>query len=484
MGLSAPILETLEREGYTIPTPIQIKAIPPVLGGSDLMGIAQTGTGKTAAFALPILHHLATHHKAAPRKGARALILTPTRELASQIAQSFRVYGKNLDLSVAIVFGGVAPRPQIRMLAQGVDILIATPGRLLDHIGAGVANLANTGILVLDEADQMLDMGFVKPIRNIVSQLPANRQTLFFSATMPREITRLAQEFLNDPVKVAVTPVASTAERINQRVIHIETQKKRTLLTEILGNSDVSHTLIFTRTKRGADMVARHLEISDINAAVIHGNKSQRQREQALDAFRKSKIRVLVATDIAARGIDIDDVSHVINFELPEIPESYVHRIGRTARAGASGSAISLCGPDERKHLRAIERLIRQTIANDDRRNDDSIAVDVKLKKIRGTGKPKRHAGRKPRDEQAEGGSDRRSKRRNPRRKKQLIAANQNGDGGAVAVISHGADKSRGNQGNDAKRGQTGKHKPRGQRRSQLKNSNSNHRKRSRAKSA
>jgi len=380
LGLDQTILKTLETEGYSTPTPIQAKSIPALLEGADLLGIAQTGTGKTAAFALPILHHLTKNKKQAPQKGCRVLVLSPTRELASQIAASFRTYGKNLNLSVAIVFGGVAARPQIRSLSQGVDILIATPGRLQDHIRQGVANLKDAEILVLDEADQMLDMGFVKPIRQIVSGLPKDRQTLFFSATMPREIKRLSQEFLNNPVEVTVTPVSSAAERVDQRVIFIETQKKRSLLTELLGNEELKHTMIFTRTKRGADRVALHLEANGIQAGVIHGNKSQRQREQALNAFRNANIRVLVATDIAARGIDVDNVSHVINFDLPETPEAYVHRIGRTARAGATGSAISLCDGGERKLLRAIERLTKQSIDSADRRNDDELAIDVKIK--------------------------------------------------------------------------------------------------------
>ncbi len=377
LGLAAPLLKALEAEGYTQPTPIQAQAIPAVLTGSDMLGIAQTGTGKTAAFALPILHRLAADRKPAPRKGCRALVLSPTRELASQIADSFRVYGRHMQLSVTTVFGGVGHRPQIRALSSGVDILIATPGRLLDHIGERVANLQGTEILVLDEADQMLDMGFVKPIRQIVSGLSMRRQTLFFSATMPGEIRKLAGEFLRDPVTVAVTPVSATADRIDQRVIHVEARKKRALLAELLADEAMSRTLVFTRTKRGADRVAKHLTAAGIEVAAIHGNKSQRQREDALDAFRRAKISVLVATDIAARGIDVDQVSHVINFELPEVPEAYVHRIGRTARAGASGSAISLCDNAERDLLRAIERLTRQTIPSEDRRHDNALAEDA-----------------------------------------------------------------------------------------------------------
>ncbi len=376
LGLAAPLLKALEGEGYTTPTPIQTKAIPAILTGTDLLGIAQTGTGKTAAFALPILHRLAADQRQAPRKGCRVLVLTPTRELASQIADSFRVYGRYQRVSVTTVFGGVGHRPQIQALARGIDVLIATPGRLLDHIGAGVARLQDTEILVLDEADQMLDLGFVKPIRNIVAEMPENRQTLFFSATMPREISRLAQEFLTDPVKVTVTPIASTVELITQRVIHVDSQRKRALLAELLADQQMSRTLVFTRTKRGADRVAKHLETRGIRVAAIHGNKSQRQRELALAAFRNAKIEVLVATDIAARGIDVDAVSHVINYELPEVPEAYVHRIGRTARAGASGSAISLCDAAERDLLRSIERLIRQSIPSEDRQKDSELEAD------------------------------------------------------------------------------------------------------------
>jgi ATP-dependent RNA helicase RhlE len=376
LGLAAPLLQALEGEGYTTPTPIQAKAIPAVLAGSDLLGIAQTGTGKTAAFALPILHRLAADRRPAPRKGCRALVLAPTRELATQIADSFRTYGKHLGFHVAVVFGGVAHRPQIQALARGVDVLIATPGRLLDHMGERNAVLNGTEILVLDEADQMLDLGFEKPIRRIVSHLSSRRQNLFFSATMPKEISGLANELLHDPVKVSVAPVGTTVERVTQRVIHVEASKKRALLAELFADPAMSRTLVFTRTKRGADRVASHLEAKGIRVAAIHGNKSQRQREQALEAFRASSIRVLVATDIAARGIDVDLVTHVVNYELPEVPEAYVHRIGRTARAGAAGTAISLCDVEERELLRSIERLTRQSIAAEDRRNDAGLAAD------------------------------------------------------------------------------------------------------------
>lgn len=394
LGLAEPILKALGEEGYTAPTPIQAKAIPAVLAGSDLLGIAQTGTGKTAAFALPILHRLAADRRPAPRKGCRVLVLSPTRELASQIADSFRTYGRHLGMTVAVVYGGVAHRPQINALARGVDVLVATPGRLIDHIGERNAALAGTEVFVLDEADQMLDLGFVKPIRRIVGELTSRRQNLFFSATMPAEISGLADELLRNPVKVSVAPAATTVQKVAQRVIHVEASKKKSLLAELISDAAMSRTLVFTRTKRGADRVARHLETGGVSVSAIHGNKSQRQREAALDAFRTGDIRVLVATDIAARGIDVDLVTHVINFELPEVPEAYVHRIGRTARAGASGTAISLCDGAEFELLRAIERLTRQSIPSEDRRRDSSLAVDVKAAPgrapQRGGGKPQR----------------------------------------------------------------------------------------------
>ena len=376
LRLAEPILKALSDEGYTAPTPIQAKAIPPVMEGRDLLGIAQTGTGKTAAFALPILHRLAANPKPAPRKGCRVLVLSPTRELASQIAESFRAYGRHLGISVAVVFGGVGHRPQIQALSRGVDVLVAAPGRLLDLMDQRAADISGTEVFVLDEADQMLDLGFVKPIRRIVSHLSHRRQNLFFSATMPNEISGLANELLNEPVKVAVTPVSTTAERVSQRVILIEATKKRALLAELLAAPDMGRTLVFTRTKRGADRVARHLEGGGTKVAAIHGNKSQRQREMALEDFKHGRINVLVATDIAARGIDVDLVTHVVNYELPEVPEAYVHRIGRTARAGASGTAISLCDAAERDLLRGIERVTRQTIPHEDRRNDPNIVAD------------------------------------------------------------------------------------------------------------
>jgi ATP-dependent RNA helicase RhlE len=427
LGLAGPLLKALAEEGYTVPTPIQVKAIPSVLAGSDLLGIAQTGTGKTAAFALPILHRLAADRRPAPRKGCRVLVLSPTRELASQIADSFRAYGRHLGMTVAVVFGGVAHRPQIQALARGVDVLVATPGRLLDHMEERNALLEATEILVLDEADRMLDLGFVKPIRRIVSHMSKRRQNLFFSATMPKEIAGLADELLRNPVKVSVAPVATTVDQVVQRVIHVESKKKRALLAQLFADPEMSRTLVFTRTKRGADRVARHLEDKGIQVAAIHGNKSQRQREEALDAFRKAKIRVLVATDIAARGIDIDLVTHVVNYELPEVPEAYVHRIGRTARAGASGIAISLCDADERELLRAIERLTRQSIPNEDRRNDAGLEVD------RASGPPDRERrGRHDRPDARNGKSHHRGQGRPASASSRHGASERNGRGHAT----------------------------------------------------
>ncbi len=368
LGLNEILLRALTQEGYETPTSIQAQAIPYLMQGRDLLGIAQTGTGKTAAFALPILERLlADRRKPAPFT-ARALILAPTRELAAQIADSFRAYGNLFRPSVGVIVGGVSHRPQIDMLARGLDILVATPGRLLDHIGSGRVKLATTEVLVLDEADHMLDLGFIVPIRQIVAKLPKARQTLLFSATMPKEISGLAQDMLKDPAQVSVTPVASTAERVDQHVFLIDSGAKRDFLVELMRGEKVERAIVFTRTKRGADRVAQHLESAGVGADAIHGNKSQSQRIRALDGFRRGRTRVLVATDIAARGIDVDGVSHVVNFELPEVPEAYVHRIGRTARAGASGCAISLCDNGERALLRDIEKLTRQSIPSTDRR--------------------------------------------------------------------------------------------------------------------
>jgi ATP-dependent RNA helicase RhlE len=358
-GLFPPILDALARAGYEAPTAIQSQTIPQVLAGRDLCGIAQTGTGKTAAFALPILHRLSQQPARPARGTCRVLVLSPTRELASQIAQNFKSYGGRLPLSTAVVFGGVPLGAQQRQLTHGVDILVATPGRLLDLIDRRALALSGVQILVLDEADRMLDLGFIHALKRIIKLLPRQRQTLLFSATMPRAIAALSEEYLNDPVRVVVTPPATTVERVDQAVTFVPSERKRELLAMLLSAPDFKRVLVFTRTKHGADKVVRHLSQSGIDSAAIHGNKSQPQRERALAGFRAGHTRVLVATDIASRGIDVEDVSHVVNFELPNVPEDYVHRIGRTARAGAAGSAISLCSDEERPYLRDIEKLTR-----------------------------------------------------------------------------------------------------------------------------
>jgi ATP-dependent RNA helicase RhlE len=368
LGLAEPITRALADERYDAPTPIQAQTIPQVLHGRDVIGIAQTGTGKTAAFALPILNHLTNHRRRPLPRSCRVLVLSPTRELSAQIVDSFKAYGRYLRPSVALAIGGVSMNPQVRSLAQGVDVLVATPGRLLDLIENRAVTLDRVEVFVLDEADRMLDMGFVRDIRRVVGKLPAKRQTLFFSATMPREITELANSMLKDPVRVAVTPAATTVERIDQRVILVDRAAKPALLAKLLRSEPIDRVLVFTRTKHGADKVVRSLAKSQISAEAIHGNKSQNQRERVLAAFRSGAVRTLVATDIAARGIDVEGISHVVNFDLPNIPESYVHRIGRTARAGADGVAISFCDAEERAYLRDIEKLIRISIPATDQR--------------------------------------------------------------------------------------------------------------------
>jgi superfamily II DNA/RNA helicase len=361
-GLAEPILRSLTEEGYVTPTPIQAQTIPLLLAKRDVIGIAQTGTGKTAAFALPIIHHLAANRVRPQPKTCRVLVLSPTRELSGQILDSFRTYGRHLRLHTSLAIGGVNMGPQVRQLAHGTDVLVATPGRLLDLAKSRAIILDKVEVFVLDEADRMLDMGFIQDIRKIVAKLPKERQTLLFSATMPSDIAELARHMLKDPAKVAVTPQATTVERIAQRIIHLARGAKPKALTDLLRQEKIDRVLVFTRTKHGADKVVRGLEKDGIAADAIHGNKSQNQRTRALANFRDGRIRTLVATDIAARGIDVDGVSHVINFDLPNVPESYVHRIGRTARAGAEGVAISLCSHDELPFLRDIEKLIRMAI--------------------------------------------------------------------------------------------------------------------------
>ncbi|WP_243395732.1 DEAD/DEAH box helicase [Sphingomonas oleivorans] len=363
LGLLEPIQKALAAKGYDQPTPIQIQSIPPLLDGRDLCGIAQTGTGKTAAFALPSLHRLADNLKHRPPQGCRMLVLSPTRELASQIAESFVAYGKFLRLSVATVFGGVPINRQVRQLQAGVDILVATPGRLLDLIDQRALSLKYVEIFVLDEADQMLDLGFIHALKRIDQLLPKKRQSLFFSATMPKAIADLGDRFLTDPVKVSVAPQSTTAERVEQFATFVNQTEKQALLTLRIRSEPIDRALVFTRTKHGADRVVKHLKAAGIGAEAIHGNKSQPQRERALGLFRKGEIKILVATDIAARGIDVGGVSHVFNFELPNVAEQYVHRIGRTARAGATGIAIAFVADDERAYLRQIEKLTRVKLA-------------------------------------------------------------------------------------------------------------------------
>ncbi len=363
LHLIEPILRALESEGYTTPTPIQEQSIPMVLQGRDLLGCAQTGTGKTAAFAIPMLQILHERKVAgSANKGIKALILTPTRELAIQIDESFAAYGKHLNLKHLVIFGGVSQQPQTNALRNGVDILIATPGRLLDLVEQRFINLSQIELFVLDEADRMLDMGFIHDVKKIITKIPAKRQTLFFSATMPTEIAKLSSTILSNPAKVEVTPVSSTAETIQQAMYFVEKENKKHLLIHLLKDKEIKSALVFTRTKHGADKVVKELSRAGIGAEAIHGNKSQNARQRALGNFKSGHTRVLVATDIAARGIDVDDLSHVINFELPNVPETYVHRIGRTGRAGASGIAFSFCDMEEKEFLRDIQKLIATSV--------------------------------------------------------------------------------------------------------------------------
>jgi len=363
LNLAEHILNALKAEGYTIPTPIQEQAIPVILQGKDVFGCAQTGTGKTAAFAIPIIQIL--YPKIKNNKGfkyIKALVLTPTRELATQIDESFASYSKHTGLKHDVVFGGVSQFPQVASLKNGTDVLIATPGRLLDLMNQGYVNLEDLQFFVLDEADRMLDMGFIHDIKKIIKHLPKERQTLFFSATLPPQISTLAHSLLHHPVKIEVTPVSTTAENVEQSIYMVAKNDKSSLLVHLLQEKGINRTLVFTRTKHGADKIARHLNHANIRAEALHGNKSQNARERALDNFKSGRLKVLVATDIASRGIDIDDLSHVINFDLPNIPETYVHRIGRTGRAGNNGIAFSFCDSEERAYLKDINKITAQSI--------------------------------------------------------------------------------------------------------------------------
>ncbi len=380
LKLIDPIKLALKEAGYTHPTPIQAQAIPALLEGKDLLGCAQTGTGKTAAFALPILNRLVEANKRALPRHTRVLVLTPTRELAIQVHESFATYGKHLSLKYAVVYGGVGQSPQVKTMSGGVDVLVATPGRLMDLIEQGFIKLAGLDVFVLDEADRMLDMGFIHDIKKVLKLLPPRRHNLFFSATMPPEIEKLANSILVNPVKVEVTPVSSTAELITQSVMYVDRENKRPLLKHILDDDNLKRVIVFSRTKHGANKIVEYLGKAGIISEAIHGNKSQSARQKALENFRSGKTRVLIATDIAARGIDIDDISHVINYDLPNVSEDYVHRIGRTARAGASGKAISFCDSEEKVFLKDIEKLIGKNITLvEDQPFHSQVVVDSRL---------------------------------------------------------------------------------------------------------
>ncbi len=402
LGLADPILAGLAGQGFTSPTPIQAQAIPSVLAGRDLLGIAQTGTGKTGAFIWPMLQHLATGgaRKPAPKRGTRALVLAPTRELALQIDETAAALRGRLGFRHACIFGGVGRNPQVRALARGVDLVVGTPGRLLDLMSTGDLRLDAVTHLVLDEADRMLDMGFIHDVKKIVAQVPKARQTLLFSATMPADVAKLAAGILHDPLRVEVTPEVVTVEKIDQQVFHIEQKGKQGLLTDLLRDPSLSRVIVFTRTKHGANRVADKLTRAGVEAAAIHGNKSQNARQKALGSFRDGDTRVLVATDIAARGIDVEEITHVINFELPNVPESYVHRIGRTARAGRGGIAFSFCAPDERPYLKDIETLtgvrlsVARAAAND---SAPAAAKDTPAGDRRPEGQPRRRRRRRSR---------------------------------------------------------------------------------------
>ncbi len=423
LGLTEEILHAVKAEGYTTPTPIQAKVIPNMLAGRDIVGIAQTGTGKTAAFVLPLLHRIKSARARPASKRCSTLILAPTRELAAQIIDSIGAYGRAIRHSKALVIGGAKPRPQIRAMARGVDIIVATPGRLEDHMSSGAIRLDHTTTVILDEADQMMDLGFLPAIRRIMAKLPPKRQTLLLSATMPKQIRGLANDFLKDPSEISVAPQARPIELINQKVFLVDKPGKRRLLADLLGHEDVRRAIVFTRTKHGADKVMRHLQKAGFSTAAIHGNKRQGQRERTLADFRSGRINILVATDIAARGIDVDDISHVVNFELPNVPEAYVHRIGRTARAGKSGVAFSLCDSTERGCLRDIEKLIGTALEKENLMVNGASSADESevsswspRNKVAGAKNGQARKGKKPRyrgkPKASKAGQVRRSKRR------------------------------------------------------------------------
>ncbi len=413
LALCRPLKRALKEQGYEQPTPIQAQAIPHLLEGRDLLGIAQTGTGKTAAFALPLLDRMSSNPKKLAPGRPRALVLTPTRELAAQIETSFAAYGKHVDVTNTVIFGGVKDVKQKQALRKGVDVLVATPGRLLDLIDQGEIDLRRIEFFVLDEADRMLDMGFIRDVRKVLDLLPPRRQSLLFSATMPEDIVELAGEFLDDPLRVEVTPPATTVEKIDQRLYYVERPDKRALLHWLLEDESIGQVLVFARTRHGADRIVKYLKREMHTAAAIHGNKDQKQRTRALDGFRKGTTRVLVATDIAARGIDVPGITHVINYELPNVPEQYVHRIGRTARAGREGVALSFCDVDEREHLRAIEKLTRLPLwVVEDHPHVSDVPLGTRATQ-RASNRRRGGGGRGPREEQgAQGGRGRGRRRR------------------------------------------------------------------------
>jgi len=475
LALAPQLHKALELLGYTTPTPIQAQAIPDVLKGRDLMGIAQTGTGKTAAFALPTLSHICNNNRDAPKRGARVLVLAPTRELASQIAVSFRDYGRTIeDLSVTCIFGGVPINRQIKKLVGGNDILVATPGRLIDLLDRKAITLKDIEVLILDEADQMMDMGFIHALKKIVTLVPKKRQTLFFSATMVPAIKKLAAQFLTDPVTVSVAPANTTAERVTQQIIFVNQAEKQGLLSLALLEPDVNRALVFTRTKHGADRVVKRLAQVGLLAVAIHGNKSQGQRQRALQAFRDGDVTILVATDIAARGIDIEGISHVINYEIPNVPEQYVHRIGRTARANREGKAIAFVSGDERKYLKDIQKLLKTTIPVVDL-PEDFLKKVAELKKTRKAlppppkNKPDTRKGRgKSKKKKARFSKDKEKKSRDNNKGGDHRASDQNTSGKATSPrkphrkgprdeASHHKDKPR-----SEKKSWSGEQKPRG----------------------
>ena len=421
LGLSADMLRAVSEEGYTVPTPVQEQAIPYILQGRDVLAGAQTGTGKTAAFTLPLLQRLSTGpapEKVKGRKPIRALVLTPTRELASQVEESVRVYGKYLSLTSAVIFGGVNINPQFSMLRKGVDILVATPGRLLDHLGQGSLDLSSVETLILDEADRMLDMGFIRDIRRVIAVLPKKRQNLMFSATYTDEIRTLAEGLLANPASVEVARRNTPAEKVAQRIFPVDRDRKRELLSSLISEGDWRQVLVFTRTKHGANRLAKQLEQDGLTTAAIHGNKSQAARTKALAGFKNGEVRILVATDIAARGLDIDMLPHVVNFELPNVAEDYVHRIGRTGRAGAEGEAISLVCVDENDFLRGIERLLNRNLPREvipGFEPDPSIKAEPIFK----ARQPRGHAGPRPGSKPRSGGHARNGRNQSSRRKPQ-----------------------------------------------------------------